>query len=111
MENIITFCAGIPDFKDGSEIYYFVTFKFDDSKIAKEISDVDLIVFSRLNYEETVKAVKDISISEKFDVYVRNIVEKIGIPYKNAKWTIRYVGISSDNLFESKVIDFKNGCE
>ncbi len=111
MDYSITFSTEIPSFEEGSEIYYFITFKLNDSKLAKEISNIDLIVFSRLNYEETVKAVKDISISEKFDVHVRNIVEKIGIPYKNAKWTIRYVGISPDNLFESKVIDFKNGCE
>lgn len=79
MENSITFSTEVPNFNDCSEFYYFITFKLDDSKIKKEISNVDLIIFSRLSYEETLK-------------------------------TIKYVGISSNNLFESKLIDFENKC-
>ena len=108
MNYCITFSTEIPNFKEGSEIYYFVTFKLDDSKLTKEITNIDLIIFSRLNYEETTKRMKEESIREKFNVYARNILEKVGIPFENAIWMMRYVGISADNLFDSEVIDFKN---
>ena len=110
MENI-TFCSEMPNFEENSLIYYFVTFKISGSEIAKEISNINIILFSRLDYEETVNLMKDKSNSEKFDVYVKSILEKTEIPFDNAKWTVQYMGISADNLLKCKIIDYEKECK
>lgn len=106
MDNI-TFCREMPNFSDGSMIYYFVTFRIDESKPNREISNINIVIFSYLDYIETIDEIRDKSNKEKFDIYVRNILEKLDISYENAEWTAQFIGISSRKIIEKRLFDYK----
>ena len=104
----ITFCREIPNFCERSKLHYFVTFNIDESKIEREVSNINITIFSYLDYDENIEIVNDESNKEKLNVYIKNILEKLDIPFGQAKWTVQYVGMCPGSKFKCKKINYIN---
>lgn len=104
----ITFCREIPNFCERSKLYYFVTFNIDESSQEREISNINIVIFSHLDYEGTIEIINDESNKEKFNIYVKSLLEKLNIPFRQAKWTAQYVGMCPGSKFKCKKINYIN---